>query len=127
VDGALAWILRRDADVLTDAALDASALAPRLLPAFDTYLLAHAAKGHLIEPHFYKRVYRAQGWLSPVVIVGGRVVAVWLLEERARVHARRPPVHQARRAHRTRHRGGSRRARPIPRRPLHPSILLEPL
>jgi hypothetical protein len=38
----------------------------------------------LIEPRFYKRVYRAQGWLSPVAIISGRVVAVWFLEEQAR-------------------------------------------
>jgi hypothetical protein len=87
VDGATSSILRRDLAALTDSSLDALDIvheAPRLLPAFDTFLLAHAAKHHLIEPRFYKRVYRAQGWLSPVVIVSGRVVAVWFLEERAR-------------------------------------------
>ena len=46
---------------------------------FDTFLLAHATKHHLVEPRFYKRVYRNQGWLSPVVIVAGRIVAVWFL------------------------------------------------
>jgi hypothetical protein len=40
-DGASCWILRRDLAKLADSRLDA---APRLLPAFDTYLLAHAAK-----------------------------------------------------------------------------------
>jgi hypothetical protein len=59
-------------------------LSPTLLPSFDTFLLAHAAKHHLVEPRFYKRVYRNQGWLSPVVIVNGRIVAVWFLEERAK-------------------------------------------
>ena len=68
---------------LADSSLDA---APRLLPAFDTFLLAHAAKDHLIEPRFYKRVYRNQGWLSPVVLVSGRIVAVWFLEQRARAY-----------------------------------------
>src|SRR5204862_951716 len=58
--------------------------APVLLPAFDTFLLAHSTKDHLVEPRFYKRVYRNQGWLSPVVLVNGRIVAVWFLEERAR-------------------------------------------
>ena len=81
VEGAPCRMLRRDLDALADSSLDTT---PRLLPAFDTYLLAHAAKDHLIEPRFYKRVYRNQGWLSPVVLVSGRIVAVWFLEERAR-------------------------------------------
>ena len=81
VDGEQAFILRRDRDVLADAKIDRR---PRLLPAFDTFLLAHATKHHLVEPRFYKRVYRNQGWLSPVVIVGGRIVAVWFLVQRAK-------------------------------------------
>ena len=48
-----------------------------LLPSFDVYLLAHAAKDHLLEPAFYKRVYRNQGWISPAVLVNGIVVGVW--------------------------------------------------
>jgi len=62
----------------------ATSSTPTLLPSFDTFLLAHAVKDHLVEPRFYKRVYRNQGWLSPVVIVNGRIVAVWFLEERAK-------------------------------------------
>jgi uncharacterized protein YcaQ len=81
VEGASAFILRRDREVLADAALGRE---PRLLPSFDTFLLAHAAKDHLLDAQFYKRVYRNQGWLSPVVVVGGRIVAVWLLEQRAK-------------------------------------------
>jgi hypothetical protein len=77
------WMLRRDLPALTESSVDN---APRLLPAFDTFLLAHAAKDHLIEPSFYKRVYRNQGWLSPVVLVGGRIAAVWFLEERAKAY-----------------------------------------
>ena len=84
VDGAQALVLCRDRDALSGAA---SEHRPRLLPAFDTFLLAHAAKDHLVEPRFYKRVYRNQGWLSPVVIVGGRIVAVWFLEQRAKTFA----------------------------------------
>src|SRR4029077_14819237 len=81
VDREQGFILRRDCDVLANAKIDRR---PKLLPAFDTFLLAHATKDHLVEPRFYKRVYRNQGWLSPVVIVGGRIVAVWFLEQRAK-------------------------------------------
>lgn len=81
VDGATSFILKRDRDALADASLDHE---PRLLPSFDTFLLAHAEKGHMVDASFYKRVYRNQGWLSPVVLVGGRIVAVWFLEQRAK-------------------------------------------
>ncbi len=45
--------------------------------AFDPFLLAHATKGHLVERKYYKRVYRPQGWISPVVMRGGTIVGVW--------------------------------------------------
>ena len=49
----------------------------RLLPAFDPYLLAHSVKDHLIEPRHYKRVYRNQGWISPVVLMNGEIAGTW--------------------------------------------------
>jgi winged helix DNA-binding protein len=81
VDDERSFLLKNDLADLADATLER---APKLLPSFDTFLLAHQAKDHLVERRFYKRVYRNQGWLSPVVIVGGRIVAVWFLEERAK-------------------------------------------
>jgi hypothetical protein len=81
VDDEASYVLADDLRELSAARLDRS---PKLLPSFDTFLLAHQTKHHLVDPRFYKRVYRNQGWLSPVVIVGGRIVAVWFLEERAK-------------------------------------------
>jgi hypothetical protein len=81
VDGEPRLILRRDLAVLAASKIDAT---PTILPAFDTFLLAHSTKDHLVEPRFYKKVYRNQGWLSPVVVVSGRIVAIWFLEERAK-------------------------------------------
>jgi winged helix DNA-binding protein len=81
VDGERSFVLRRDLSELSSARPISS---PTLLPSFDTFLLAHAVKDHLVDPRFYKRVYRNQGWLSPVVIVDGRIVAVWFLEEHAK-------------------------------------------
>ena len=46
--------------------------------------MAHQMKDHLVEKTFYTRVYRNQGWLSPVVLVNGRIVAIWFVEERAK-------------------------------------------
>jgi hypothetical protein len=48
-----------------------------LLPYFDIYLLAHRFKEHFLKPQFYKRVYRNQGWISPVVLINGEIAGVW--------------------------------------------------
>ncbi|MDZ7344701.1 MAG: winged helix DNA-binding domain-containing protein [candidate division KSB1 bacterium] len=70
-----AWLLREDDDELTNSSLDDQIL--RLLPHFDPYLLGHAEKDHLVDSIHYKRVYRNQGWISPVVLLNGRVIGVW--------------------------------------------------
>jgi DNA glycosylase AlkZ-like len=75
VDGETGWLLERDLDALDRSAPDEQAI--RILPGFDTFLLAHATKEHLVEARHYKRVYRPQAWISPVVLSGGRIVAVW--------------------------------------------------
>jgi hypothetical protein len=49
----------------------------RLLPYFDSFLLGHRAREHLVAARHHKTVYRTQGWIAPVVLAGGRVVGVW--------------------------------------------------
>jgi hypothetical protein len=51
--------------------------AVRLLPAFDTYVLGHANRDHLMEAEKRPLVYRTAGWISPTVLAGGRVVGTW--------------------------------------------------
>jgi uncharacterized protein YcaQ len=75
VGGAAGWIRRKDVKALKNSELDRSAI--RLLGAFDSFLLAHATKEHLVGPQHYKRVYRPQGWISPVVLRGGAIAGVW--------------------------------------------------
>lgn len=54
----------------------------RLLPAFDPYTIAlYRQPGVLDEPH-QPRVSRPQGWISPVVLVGGRMAGVWSHEKK---------------------------------------------
>ncbi|MCU1221903.1 MAG: hypothetical protein JWN42_3100 [Candidatus Angelobacter sp.] len=48
-----------------------------LLPYFDVYLLAHRFKEHFLKAQFYKRVFRNQGWISPVVLINGEIAGVW--------------------------------------------------
>ena len=69
------WILHQDLDELAAAQFVTPVV--RLLPHFDSYMLAHAHKDHLVPPAFYKKVYKNQGWLSPVVLVNGSVAGIW--------------------------------------------------
>jgi hypothetical protein len=50
----------------------------RLVPGFDPYVVAFYRHCQYIMPEAHKaRVYRQQGWISPVVLVGGRMEGVW--------------------------------------------------
>ena len=49
----------------------------QLLPGFDPYLMGHANRDHLFDPVHRWKVSRVAGWISPVVLVNGRVVGVW--------------------------------------------------
>ncbi len=75
VEGQAAEILREDLDVLAQAGFEQPLV--RLLPYFDTFLLGHKERDHLVAREHQPHIYRAQGWIAPVVLVGGRVVAVW--------------------------------------------------
>lgn len=75
VDGTPAWMLAEDAGEITDVPPVRSV---RLLPAFDQYVVGashHAAR--LLPGDFRPRVYRPQGWISPVLLVNGRMDGVW--------------------------------------------------
>ena len=75
VEGWTAEILREDLNKLTRAGLESPPV--RLLPYFDTFLLGHKERDHLLAPKHRPNVYRPQGWIAPVVLVDGRVAAVW--------------------------------------------------
>jgi len=68
-------LLREDLDLLKSSARPGCAVC--LLPHFDPYLLAHREKDHLLEDKHYKRVYRNQGWISPVLLVDGMIAGTW--------------------------------------------------
>ncbi|HJS20775.1 MAG TPA: winged helix DNA-binding domain-containing protein [Anaerolineales bacterium] len=75
VEGWAAFVLQEDLDELTQARFERPRV--RLLPYFDTYLLGHKERHHLVSMEHHPKVYRAQGWIAPVVLVNGRVAAVW--------------------------------------------------
>ena len=83
VEGSARWML-------SGASAEAASCAPsgvvRLVPAFDQYVVGatlHAA-ALLPSEDLRARVYRAQGWLSPVLLVDGRMEGVWRFERKGR-------------------------------------------
>ena len=76
------WVLRRDLATLQEARPDGPVA--RLLPHFDAYLLAHEERSHLVARGHQQKVYRSQGWISPVLLHGGEVVGVWSHERTGR-------------------------------------------
>jgi hypothetical protein len=69
------WMLARNMRAVTRATTRDSA---RLLPAFDPWVAgASRTAAALLDPRHKARVFRPQGWISPVVLVNGRMVGVW--------------------------------------------------
>ena len=58
----------------------------RLLPAFDQYVVAASGHAHELLPAGTDRarVYRPQGWLTPVLAVDGLMRGVWRHERKGR-------------------------------------------
>ena len=75
IEGREADLLQEDFDVLIHAEFQQPLVC--LLPYFDSYLLGHKERDHLLMEKDHKKVYRPQGWIAPVVLVDGRIVAVW--------------------------------------------------
>ena len=75
IQGWAAEVLHEDLDALTQARLERPLV--RLLPYFDTFLLGHKDREHLMAAEHRPHVYRPQGWVAPVILVDGRVAAVW--------------------------------------------------
>lgn len=75
VEGWKATVLQEDLDKLAQAEFQHPPI--RLLPHFDSFLLGHKEREHLVATKHQPQVYRPQGWISPVVLVDGRAAAVW--------------------------------------------------
>jgi Winged helix DNA-binding domain len=74
VDGQPAWVLAADLPELTTSSPRDVA---RLLPAFDPWVNGMGRREPMIDPRHIGRVYRQQGWVSPVILVNGRMVGIW--------------------------------------------------
>lgn len=80
VEGWEGWMLREDVAA-------AGAARPRgvvsLLPAFDQYVVAAPRdETPVLAAEHKDRVYRRQGWLSPVLLADGRILGVWSHERK---------------------------------------------
>jgi hypothetical protein len=75
VEGWPGTVLQKDLDELTRTEFER--LPTRLLPYFDSFLLGHKERNHLVAANYRPKVYRPQGWIAPTVLVNGRVAGVW--------------------------------------------------
>jgi hypothetical protein len=75
LEGEEAWMLADDIREVRDLPATRSV---RLLPAFDPYVVGASRHAHHLLPgEFRSRIYRPQGWLSPVLLVNGRMEGTW--------------------------------------------------
>jgi uncharacterized protein YcaQ len=75
VDGTPAWMLDAEVRAIRRAVRSRTV---RLLPAFDPYVIGASLHAERLMPgRFRPRVFRPQGWVSPVLLVAGRMEGVW--------------------------------------------------
>ncbi|MBV9281586.1 MAG: AlkZ family DNA glycosylase [Chloroflexi bacterium] len=75
LEGIPAWTLTSQLGEIAGAKPPESV---RLLPAFDQYVIAASRHASSMLPGPFKdRIYRPQGWISPVLLVDGRMDGVW--------------------------------------------------
>jgi hypothetical protein len=75
IEGSKASILESDLSELESAKVDEPVV--RLVPYFDSFLLGHKSHLNIVDEKNRKKVYRSQGWVSPVLLVDGRALGVW--------------------------------------------------
>lgn len=75
VEGEARWLLAADVD---EAAAAEPSGAEARVPAFDQYVVGLPRDVEALLPAEHKaRVYRQAGWLTPCVVVDGRIAGVW--------------------------------------------------
>jgi len=75
--------------MLTEDVAELAATRPvrvvRLLPAFDQWVVCASGRvPAFVDPKFRPRIYRQQGWVSPALLVNGRMAGVWRHTEKGR-------------------------------------------
>jgi winged helix DNA-binding protein len=86
LDGSAAWLTPSGAAAV--AAAEPLRGHVRLVPAFDTYVLApHSHRPHAWPEGLHDRISRKAGWITPALLVDGRVAGVWSHERRGQAVA----------------------------------------
>jgi hypothetical protein len=75
IEGSKAGILDSDLPELESAKIHEPVV--RLVPYFDSFLLGHKSHLNIVDEKNRKKIYRNQGWVSPVLLVDGRAQGVW--------------------------------------------------
>lgn len=81
IEGWKAWALAEDIAPI-QAIEPATASHVKLLPLFDPYTVGVYNHRQYLSPETKAKVYRTAGWISPVVLLGGRIEGVWEQEKR---------------------------------------------
>jgi uncharacterized protein YcaQ len=82
IEGERYWMLAKD---VADLAATEPVNVVRLLPAFDQWVVyASRRVPALLDPKYRQRIYRLQGWVSPVLLVNGHMAGVWKHEHNGR-------------------------------------------
>src|SRR5882757_5062143 len=91
VDGEPYWMMTDDIKEL-DSTVRTNVV--RLLPGFDQWVVCACRRvgppsrpgpgEPALDPIYRTRIYRLQGWVSPVLLVNGRIAGVWKYERRGR-------------------------------------------
>ena len=81
VGGELMWMPAANVDEM--AAMPKLKRSVRLVPAFDQFVVNVSRRSDKIMPGAFKaKIYRKSAWLSPVVLVNGRMDGVWKHEKK---------------------------------------------
>src|SRR5581483_4530387 len=75
VEGTQAWMLATDIREMRDLPPSRSV---RLLPGVDQYVVAASHHvTHFLPGDLRNKIFRPQGWISPVLLVNGRILGIW--------------------------------------------------
>ncbi len=75
VENKKVFLLQEDVNELLHAKFERPLV--RLLPYFDSFIIGHKERDHLVSRQHHAKVSRPQGWIAPTVIANGRIVGVW--------------------------------------------------
>jgi hypothetical protein len=75
LNGQITWVLRDDLPALKRSKLSRPTV--RLLPYFDSFLMGHKSRDHLVDTAHYKQIYRPAGWVYPALLLDGRITGDW--------------------------------------------------